>query len=94
MSIFKKQKAPSVRGTLIRALESGMVLTNGKANEITKSSEGGRALRYLRQHGYPIEERWRDNKIRSGRVKEFFYTAETIKRIREERAEACKGIFV
>lgn len=85
--MFSKPKAPSVRGTLIKALESGAVLTNGKANEITKSSEGGRTLRQLRQDGYPIAERWRDNKLRKGRIKEFFYTKETIERIRMERAK-------
>lgn len=99
MSIFSrcaenKGEAPSVRKTLIKALENGMVLTNGKANEITMSSEGGRALRQLRQDGYPISERWRENKLRKGRpIKEFFYTEETRRKLREERAMMAKGIF-
>lgn len=99
MSIFfkmcgKQGRGPSVRETLIRALENGEVLTNGKANEITMSSEGGRALRQLRQDGYPISERWRENKLRKGRpIKEFFYTEETRRKLREERAMMAKGIL-
>ena len=84
MSILKR-KAPNLRQTIIKALENGMVLTNGSANELTLSSEGGRTIRLLRQEGYPISERWRPNRLRNGRIKEFFYTEETIKRIREER---------
>lgn len=92
MSLFKG-RVPKVKQTIIAALESGMVLTNGKANEITKSSEGSRAIRRLRQDGYPVEERWRPNKIRKGRIKEYFYTEETIRRIREERRKEERGLL-
>lgn len=86
-------KAPNVKETIIAALESGMVLTNGSANELTRSTEGGRTIRHLRSEGYPISERWRENKLRSGRVKEFFYTNDTLKRIKEAKAAEAVGLF-
>lgn len=93
MVFFTRPKAPNVRQTIINAFESGRVLTNGSANELTKSSEGGRAIRQLRQEGFPISERWRPNRIRKGQIKEYFYTEETRRRIREERALEAKGIM-
>lgn len=79
------EKVPNIRQTIIAALERGEVLTNGKADDITCSTEGGRTLRRLRQEGYPIAERWRANRLRDGRIKEFYYTQETLQEIREAR---------
>lgn len=81
------EKAPKIKETILAALESGRVLTNGEANTLTRSTEGGRILRYLRQHGYPIVTRTRPNKLRAGSVKEYYYTPATIAEIRAERAK-------
>lgn len=78
-------KAPNIKNTIVAAFEKGMVLTNGQANALTHSTEGGRIIRYLRQKGYPISERLRPNRLRSGNIKEFFYTQETLDRIRAEK---------
>ena len=92
MKIFN-HRVPNVRTTIINALENGRVLTNGSANELTKSSEGSRTIRRLRQEGYPIEERWRPNRIRKGHIKEYYYSVETRRKLREERALEANGLL-
>lgn len=86
--MYTKATAPKVGATIIKALEAGQILTYADMMNMTCATSADRILRFLRADGYPIEERKRKNRIRPGWIKEFFYSAETLKRIRAEKKAA------